>query len=395
MADGCVRRSVVDMPAQRSTSTIHVGRLAGVPIGIQPLWLLIVAFITFALGHDYFPAEDPGLSSSAAYALGLASALGLFAGIVLHELGHAIVARRRGVQVDEIDLWLLGGVSRLRGEAKRPQDELAFALAGPAVTAVLLVLFGALRLGLGNVVPAWGRALLDYQVIVSAMVLAFNLLPAFPLDGGRVARSLLWLRLGDRDRATLIAAHIGRMFGWFFAALGVLAFAGGAPGGIWLALVGGFLVVAATGEAKQTRITHAFGAATVADAMTAPAVVVPASLSLDVAADRFATHLFSAFPVVDETHRAIAILTIDQVRSVAPDLRRTTRVEAVAEHAPELLIDPTMPVVALLQLPAFARIGRAVVIDARGEPLGIVSTADLQRRLRAHELTPRVEQLAA
>lgn len=383
------------MSAQRSTSTVHVGRLAGIPIGIQPLWLLIVAFITFALGHDYFPAQDPGLSSSAGYALGLASALGLFGGIVLHELGHAVVARRRGVQVDEIDLWLLGGVSRLHGEAKRPQDELAFALAGPAVTAVLLALFGALRLAFGDVLPAWGRALLEYQVIVSAMVLGFNLLPAFPLDGGRVARSLLWRRLGDRDRATLIAARIGRAFGWFIAALGVLAFAGGAPGGIWLVLVGGFLVVAATAEAKQTRITHAFGAATVEDAMTTPAVVVAASVPLDVAVQRFARHLFSAFPVVDATNRVVGILTIDQVRSVPPTLRRTTRVETVAEHDSELLLDPATPVASLLALPAFARVGRAVVVDDRGAPLGIVSITDLQRRARAGELAPADERLAA
>ena len=111
MARRRVRRSVAHMPVHRSATTLHVGRLAGIPIGIQPLWLVIVAFLTYTLGHDVFSVEDPGLSSSAAYALGLASALGLFAGIVLHELGHAIVARRRGIAVDEIDLWLLGGVS--------------------------------------------------------------------------------------------------------------------------------------------------------------------------------------------------------------------------------------------------------------------------------------------
>ena len=132
----------------RHRTTPHVGRLAGVPIGIQPLWLIIVGLLTYTLGNDYFPAQDPGLSSGAAYVLGLLSALTLFAGILLHELGHAVVARRRGVQVEEIDLWLLGGVSRLHGEPKAPGDELRFALAGPAVTAVLLAIAGAARLAL-------------------------------------------------------------------------------------------------------------------------------------------------------------------------------------------------------------------------------------------------------
>lgn len=383
------------MPSQRSSSTLHVGRLAGVPIGIQPLWLLIVAFMTFTLGHDYFPAADPGLSSTAGYGLGLVSALGLFAGIVLHELGHAVVARRRGVQVDEIDLWLLGGVSRLRGEAKRPQDELAFALAGPAVTAALLALFGALRLGLGSALPDWGRALLDYQVIVSAMVLGFNLLPAFPLDGGRVARSLLWLRLGDADRATAIAARAGRAFGWLLVMLGVLEFVAGGAEGIWLALVGGFLVFAATSEARQSRVTRTFGAQTVADVMTSPAVVLDASMTLDVAVAQFATQLFSAFPVADDSGRIVGILTIDQVRAVAAPQRRATRVGRVAVHDRALLIDESMPVATLLELPAFARVGRAVVVDGDGGALGIVSITDVQRRMRAGEIAPHADRLAA
>ena len=383
------------MPAERSTFALHVGRLAGVPIGIQPLWLLIVAFITYALGHDYFPAEDPGLSELAAYALGLVSALALFAGVVLHELGHAVVARRVGVQVDEIDLWLLGGVARLHGDATRPRDELAFSVAGPAVTALLLALFGGLRLALGDALPAWGVALLDYQVLVSAMILGFNLLPAFPLDGGRVARSLLWMRIGDPGRATMIAAGLGRAFGWGFVALGLLSLAVGAAGGLWLALVGGFLVVAARAEVEQTRIAHVFGSATVADVMASPPVVVAASLPLTALAERFAAHLFVAFPVVDEDGRAIGIVTIDHVRAVPVILRPTTRVATVTMRDPQLLVDPATPVAALLARPAFSTVGRAVVVGESGLPVGIVSSSDLQRRVRLRDVEPVAEPVAA
>ena len=144
------------------SSTLRIGRLAGIPIGIRPLWLLVVALITYSLGHDYYGVDDPALSSPAAYGLGLLSAVALFAGIVLHELGHAIVARRRGAQVDEIDLWLLGGVARINGEPRRSRDELAFAFAGPAVTAVLLAAAGALRLGLGGGAAEWLRDFVDH-----------------------------------------------------------------------------------------------------------------------------------------------------------------------------------------------------------------------------------------
>lgn len=370
-------------------STLRLGRLAGVPIGIQPLWLVIVGLVTFALGHDYFPAQDPGLSAGAAYALGLVSALALFAGILLHELGHAVVARQRGVEVDEIDLWLLGGMSRLHGEPREPADELRFALAGPAVTAVLLAVAGALRLAVAGHVPEWGRAALDYQVYVNAMILGFNLLPAFPLDGGRVARALLWRRSGDRERATDRAASIGRAFGVGLIVLGLLSFVSGAPGGLWLALIGGFLIVAGAAEAQQLHVAHAFAGAAVGDLMSAPVMTVPASSTLEeVVAAGFAAHLYSAFPVVDEAGRVVGILSLDDVRAVPATRRRTVRAGEVVGSEPGLLIWPDMLVTELLQRPEFHRVGRAVVVDPAGRAAGLVSITDVQRRLRADTLRP-------
>lgn len=373
------------MPAHRST--LRIGRLAGIPIGIQPLWLVIVGLLTFALGHDYFPTEDPGLGEGAAYLLGFASALVLFAGILLHELGHAVVARRRGVEVDEIDLWLLGGVARLRGEPQRAQDELRFALAGPAVTAVLLAVAIVLRVALGGPLPEWGRAALDYQVYVSAMILAFNMLPAFPLDGGRVARALFWLRSGDREEATDRAAGIGRAFGIGFVVLGVLSFAGGEPAGLWFMLIGGFLIVVGGAEAQQLHVQRAFAGASAADVMSAPAWSLPASATLEEAVtDGFATHLYGAFPVVDPTGRAVGILRLEDVRVVPAARRSAVLAGQVANPDPGLIVPPATLITALLERPAFHRVGRAVVVGDDGRPVGVVSATDIQRRLRADEL---------
>lgn len=371
----------------RHRTTLHVGRLAGVPIGIQPLSLIIVGLLTYTLGNDYFPAQDPGLSSGAAYVLGLLSALTLFAGILLHELGHAVVARRRGVQVEEIDLWLLGGVSRLHGEPKAPGDELRFALAGPAVTAVLLAIAGAARLALGGVLPEWGRAVLDYQVYVNAMILGFNLLPAFPLDGGRVARSLLWRRSGDRERSTDQAAAIGRAFGIGLIVVGVLTFASTGVGGLWLALIGGFLFVAGKAEAQQLHVQHALTGVTAADVMSAPVITVPALATLESAVDSgFVAHLYGALPVVDDTGRVIGLLSLRGVRAIPAARRSSVRAGDAVRAEPGLLISAETPITDLMGRPEFARIGRAVVVDHDERPLGIVSITDVQRRVRADDL---------
>ncbi len=232
----------------------RVGRIAGIPVGVSPFWLIIVALITWSLGANYYPEQAAGISSAAAYGLGLASALLLFASILAHEFGHALVARRLGFEVDEIDLWLLGGVSRLRGEAHRPQDELRFALAGPAVTFVIFVIFLAATLLLPASTPSWLSALIEYQALINGVILVFNLLPGFPLDGGRELRSLLWVRSGDHVSATDNAAAVGRVFGYLLIVLALIEFASGAPEGLWLALIGFFVIAGARAEATGVRM---------------------------------------------------------------------------------------------------------------------------------------------
>src|SRR5208282_481418 len=158
--------------------SIRIARIAGIPVGVSPLWLVVVALITWSLGASYFPEVVHGISSGASYALGLASALLLFASILAHELAHALVARRHGIEVEEIDLWLLGGVSRLKGEAKEPGDELRFAAAGPAATAVIVVVLAVTWVAVSGLLPSWARALLEYALLVNIAILVFNLLPA-------------------------------------------------------------------------------------------------------------------------------------------------------------------------------------------------------------------------
>ncbi|HEX7058483.1 MAG TPA: site-2 protease family protein [Solirubrobacterales bacterium] len=371
--------------------SIRIGRLAGIPIGIQPLWLVIVGLITWSLGAVYYPDRVAGIAPEAAYGLGLLSALLLFASILLHELGHAVVARRHGVEIEEIDLWLLGGVARMKGYPRAAGDELRFALAGPAVTMAIAAAFGILALALPTGAPAALHAVVDYQAIVNLAILAFNLLPAFPLDGGRVARALLWSRIGDVNRATSLAAAVGRGFGYGMIALGLLAAAAGAVGGIWLVVVGFFVIVAAKAEEGGMRVRTAFAGREAGRLMSAPAVAVPAQISVEDAIERFfVSHRYSAFPVLDGT-RLVGLIDLPTIERIPADRRRETTVGEAAFYDDELVVGEHQDVAELLERPAFQRVGRAVVLGERGR-VGILSITDVNRALRAYELraTPRV-----
>ena len=279
--------------APRSPSVAAVGRsfriarIAGIPVGVSPWWLVIVVLITWSLGAGYFPERIHGIAPGASYVLGLVSALLLFASILAHEFGHAIVARRRGIEVQEIDLWLLGGVSRMRGEAHDPRDELRYALAGPAVTAVLAACFGVAALLLPSSTPAAVRALVEYQALINCLLLVFNLMPAFPLDGGRVLRSLLWRRSGNMVRSTETAASVGRGFGYLLIFLGGLEFLNGAPEGLWLAVIGFFVVTAAGAQAMGAQVQAALSGVHARELMSTPAVSIPAEASAERAAQDF------------------------------------------------------------------------------------------------------------
>lgn len=378
-----------------SGRSLRIGRIAGIPVGVSPWWLVIVALITWSLGASYFPEVVHGISPGVSYALGLASALLLFASILAHEFGHALVARRHGIEVEEIDLWLLGGVSRMRGEAHDPRDELRYALAGPAVTAVIAAAFGLALALLPSSTPGTVRALVEYQVLVNGLIFVFNLLPAFPLDGGRVLRSLLWRRSGEIGRSTETAAGIGRGFGYVLIALGALAFVGGAVEGLWLALIGFFLVMASGEQARGAQVQAALSGVHVSDLMSTPVVSIPERTSAARAGtDYFLPYRYTSFPVVDERGRAVGLVSMAQLEALAPAQRAVARVLDIADRDPQLTVAEDEDVARLLERPAFARHGRAVVVDQSGRPVGLVSITDVQRSLRASRLTDRAPSIA-
>ncbi|MGD9736050.1 MAG: site-2 protease family protein [Solirubrobacterales bacterium] len=365
--------------------SVRIGRLAGIPIGVQPLWLLIVGLITWSLGAVYFPDRVDGIAPLAAYALGLACALLLFASILLHELGHSLVARRHGIEVEEVDLWLLGGVARMSGYPKAAGDELRFAAAGPAVTAAIAAVFGLVAVALPDSTPAALRAVVDYQLFVNAAILVFNLIPAFPLDGGRIARALLWMRSGDLGRATHTAAALGRAIGYAMIALGLLATAAGLLNGLWFALVGFFVSAAARAEENGLLIRTAFSGREAGRLMTFPALTIPARTTVAAAvSEYFGPRGYVAFPVLDG-ERLAGLVDVAAIERVPLRERQRVTVGEVASYEPGLVVDEDQDVAELLERPAFERVGRAVVVTRDGG-FGIVSITDVRRVLRALEL---------
>ncbi|MFP5388525.1 MAG: site-2 protease family protein [Thermoleophilia bacterium] len=365
--------------------SIRVGRLSGIPIGIQPLWLVIVALITVSLGATYYPDQVAGLTPAAAYGLGLLSALLLFASILLHELGHAIVARRHGVEIEEIDLWLLGGVARMSSYPKAAGDELRFALAGPGVTLAIAFLFASIDVALPASAPRALTAVVVYQLFVNAAILVFNLLPAFPLDGGRVARALIWRQTKDLLRATTLAASVGRGLGYGMVGLGLFAAFAGGYGGIWLALIGVFVIAAAKAEADGLRVRIALSGREARNLVSFPAVCVPAEISVeDAVRDYFLPRRFSAFPVLEEG-RLVGLIDRAAIERVPSSRRAVTPVGEASIDEPSLIVDESTELVDLIELPAFQRVGRAIVTTADGR-LGIVSITDVNQVLRALEL---------
>jgi Zn-dependent protease/predicted transcriptional regulator len=367
--------------------SFRIARIAGIPVGVSPWWLAIVGLITWTLGADYFPSVVDGIAAGTSYALGLASALLLFASILAHEFGHAIVARRHGIEVEEIDLWLLGGVSKMRDEAHDPGDELRYALAGPAVTAAIACVFGAIALALPASSSPVLRALIDYQLLVNVLILGFNLLPAFPLDGGRVLRSLMWRRNHDLARSTETAARVGRMFGYAMIAFGVLELFSGYAGGLWLAIVGMFIAAAASAQAVGAQVQATFSGVHAREVMSTPVVSIPLDATLAQAGSQyFVPYLYTAFPVIDAAGHFEGVIAVSRVEAIPRRERPYKHVSDVADRDPALAIGEDEDVATLLTRPAFARVGRAVVVDEDNEPVGLVSITDIQRTLRAARL---------
>jgi Zn-dependent protease/CBS domain-containing protein len=369
--------------------TFRFGRVAGIPVGMNWSVLIIAWLLAFGLATQALPELVPDQPAGLYWLVGGTAAAGFFGSLLAHELAHALVARRHGVPVEGITLWVLGGVSRLGADTPDADAELRIAAVGPATSlgigAVGLVVTGALGV-LG--VPELIVAALGWLAGINLVLGVFNLAPAFPLDGGRILRALLWRHHGDRLRATGTAATAGRVFGYLLVGLGVLVFSSGAlVSGLWFMALGWFVLIAARGEQVRVEQQELLDHVAVRQVMTRDPVCAPAELDVATFLEHYVLRQrWSSYPIVDAAGRVVGLVTLERLRQVDPAARHAARLVDVAFPLEEVPVaapgDPLEPLVVRL---AGSRAGRALVFDA-GRLVGLVSRTDVARFLERRAL---------
>jgi len=360
---------------------LSLGRIFGIHVGLNWSLLVVAGLIAWSLATSFLPAASPGQTSGAYWTAGLISAFVFLASLLAHELAHSVVATRRGVKVEGITLWLFGGVSRFSSDTASPGAQALITFVGPLTSLVLGAVFylAAVAVG-GGAHPGLFSATLSWLGYINISLGVFNLVPAFPLDGGRLLQSLIWLRTGDRLRATRIAARIGMGFAYLLIAYGLATFifAGSLIGGVWSVFLGWFLLSAARSEEVGGLIRQALSGMTVAQVMTPNPVQAPDGISVEDALHGYVlASRHSTFPTHDAAGRLSGLLTLTALKNVAPGARPTTLIKEIICPLDEVsTANPADPVTSVLGLPEGCSEGRTLIVDG-GRLVGIISPSDI------------------
>ncbi|MEA2313745.1 MAG: hypothetical protein QOI03_437 [Solirubrobacteraceae bacterium] len=374
---------------------LQLARIFGIRIGVSASWFFVLFFLIYWLS-GYFH-EVLGGSRSTAYVIAVAGALGYFASLILHELGHALVARRLGIPIVGIDLWFFGGLSHMQREPQSPGEELKVAAAGPAVTVLLF----ALCLGVGTLVQSGERftdvalarqgfittpalALIGWLGFINAMLFLFNIVPAFPLDGGRIARAVIWRRTGERNKATHITGRMGQGFAIALGALGLWALTiGGSSFGLITIVLALILYQAAGAAVLQGAIGRRMQDITVADIMDREPVTIPGEETLLEAQEQFFQRYKRPwFAVVDPARHFLGVVRAQRVEEEISAGRPALSVMDVLEEDMPVQIGEEAPLESLLGSEGLGRLGAMVAVDSDGVLQGVVTLAEVRQALR-------------
>ncbi len=386
------------MGAMFGGKPITLFHVRGIRITVDWSWFLVLFLVIFWLSDFYGNVLGESASSSTPFLLAVLTAVGFFGSIVLHELGHAFVALRNGIGIASIQLWIFGGMARMNRESDSPATEFKVAVAGPLVTLAIVVVLTAIGIGAAGWQEFRDAALAESDAGVSGLlamvawlawinmlVLVFNLLPAFPMDGGRIVRAIAWWRTGNRTSATRFAAGLGRVFGYIFIGVGLLLiFAGDVFAGVWLALIGFVVNGSARAATAQTAITGRISKLVVADVMDREPVAIPEELSVERALDEyFLRYRWPWFPVVDAAHRFLGLVVRDKADEVPETSRTTSLVSDLLERDDGTFqVRDDAPLDTLLANRALRRFGAVMAVDADGRLSGVITAEQVGRALR-------------
>lgn len=361
-------------------NSIRVGRVLGVELRLDYSWFVVFALVAWMLAGRHFPMMHPGWGSATYWAVGVATSALFFASVVAHELAHSTVSRSFGVPVREITLFIFGGAARLSREPQRPRDEFLIAAAGPIASSAI----GAGFWALGWLVDPGGpvSAAAAWLAWINIVLAAFNLIPGFPLDGGRVFRAVVWGVTGSFQRATRLAALLGRGVAFMFIFWGVLQiFAGNLLGGLWIAFIGWFLDSAAARSLEHVAVQDLLEGYTVRDVAMADCPQIPPDMTLDIVVDqKVLPSGRRCFPVVDSATAGGALrglLTLDRIKQVPKERRFVTRAEDVMIAREELkTVRPSDPLSTVFERMASEDVNQFPVIED-GRLTGMVARDSL------------------
>ena len=377
--------------------SIQIARVFGIRIGASPSWFVVLFILIYVLS-GYF-TDRTGGSPTEGYLVAVAAVLLFFASIVLHELGHALAARREGITTTAIDLWFFGGIAKLSRDTDSPGAEFKIAGAGPAVTAIVCAICVGLAAALADgaaldvmllsddVAASPAVALLGFLALWNGALLVFNLIPAFPLDGGRLLRAAVWAVTGERHRATRAAGRIGEYFAYLLVGLGIFVAANGAAfDGIYLAIVGLFLAQGARAAIASTAFTERIDGITVADIMDSEPVTMPASTTILRAQDEFfLRYRWDWFPVVDDLRRFVGVVSEQRIDAEIAAGRPALEVGQLIDsaEADRWRVPSDRPLEALLGDEHLRAHGALMAVDADGVLRGVVTIEQVRRALSA------------
>ena len=380
--------SVPRVEPEPMPGSVLLGRVAGIEIRVHPSWLIVIFLVSWSLATAYYPSSFPDLAVGTAWILGSVSALLLFASVLAHEMAHSLVALARGCRVGSITLFIFGGVASMEDEPQRPLREFVIAAVGPLTSFALAGLFAAAAAALEGV-SGEATAVLIYLATINALLGLFNLIPGFPLDGGRVLRSIIWWITGSIRRATRIAAGTGRLVAYALISLGVIQiFGGNVLGGIWIAMIGWFLSSAADASVQQVTLADHLAGVIVGDVMRRDPVAAPIATSLRGLVDEYVIPFNLRAVPLTESRRLAGMITLADLRRVSQAQSPGTAIGSVLDGSPIVATSPGTSLLDALGAMAKADLERLPVVED-DRLVGILSRSDVVRYLNVREVVQR------
>jgi Zn-dependent protease/predicted transcriptional regulator len=372
---------------KQPSSGINLFKIAGIQITIDVSWFIIFLLVLWSLSAGYFPRQFPDQSVQVYWGAGLVATILFFFSVLFHEMSHSLMAQRCGIEISEIKLFIFGGVSRLSEEAKNPVNEFKIAVVGPMSSFVLAILFWFCTRLLGGLQLSLAPIITGYLVWINVALGIFNLLPGFPLDGGRILRAILWYKTGSLSRATKWASDVGKGLAIALMVLGALQiFAGMLIGGIWLIFIGMFLRGVAEGGYQEVVMRQSLEDVEVREVMIEDVVNVQPDLSVrELVTDYFLRYGFKGFPVMDRG-KVIGVISLAEVKNIDYNQESTTRVADIMQPYNEnIIISPDISLVIAMRKMVTENTARLLVME-NDQLLGMITKTGLLRFLEIRNI---------